>query len=66
MAEELPTGKEANESNMCPYMGKGEQEPKMTKCQTSWYPPADAPEQVAFLWDEKQRGFLSHLIINQA
>lgn len=59
-------GKEANESNMCPYMGKGEQGPRMTKCQTSWYPQADTPEQVAFLWDEKQRGFLSHLIINQA
>lgn len=71
VAEKLPKGKEANESNMCPYMGKGEQEPRMTKGQTSWYlgevkKLPDAPEQVTLLWDEKQRGFLSRLILNQA
>lgn len=71
VAEELPKGKKANESSMCPYMGRGEQRPRMTKGQTFWYlgeakKLSDTPEQVAFLWDEKQRGFLSHLIINQA
>lgn len=54
MAGELPKGKEANESNMCPYMGKGEQGPRMTKGQTSWYlgevkKLPDTSEQVAFL-----------------
>lgn len=58
MAEELPKGKEANESSMCPYMGKEEQGPRMTKGQTSWYlgevkKLSDTPKQVAFLWDEK-------------
>lgn len=54
MSGELPKGKEANESNMCPYMGKGEQGPRMTKDQTSWYlgevkKLPVTPEQVAFL-----------------
>lgn len=31
VAEELPKGKEANESSVCPYMGKGEQGPRMTQ-----------------------------------
>lgn len=31
VAEELPEGKETNESNMCPYMGKVEQGPRMTE-----------------------------------
>lgn len=35
VAGELPKGKEANESHVCPYMGKGEQGPGMTKGQTS-------------------------------
>lgn len=54
VAGELPKGKEANESHVCPYMGKGEQGPGMTKGQTSWYlgeakKLPDTSEQVAFL-----------------
>lgn len=37
VAGEWPKGKEADGSNMCPYMGKEEQGPRIIENQISWY-----------------------------